>query len=377
MRLFLLFALVVCAVADIAPLYTHLVDGIQGQYIVALTEESRTVDEFIASFDKASASVSIIPKIRYRDGAFKGFAAQMSTVQLAEIRKMPEVAYVEQDSVVRALWVASWGLDRVDQRTLPLNGKAIFHGTGKGTNAYIIDTGVYPKNLFFSDRAYIAYDAVKDKYGGLDCNGHGTHCAGTVGGEVFGIAREANLFGVKVLGCGGSGTTAGVIDGMDFVAKEGERPAVASMSLGGGASTAMDEAVARLFDADVTVSVAAGNSYGDACSSSPARAKEAITVGATDIEDQKAAFSNYGKCVDIFAPGVDIPSLWIDGTHAVNTISGTSMACPHVTGGAILAVGNNPELTSAQVKAKILDNGTRDVVKNPGPESPNLMLYIP
>ncbi|XP_038057879.1 extracellular serine proteinase-like [Patiria miniata] len=375
MRVLLVLSLASLAAAT-APLYEHAVDGITGQYIVALTNESPAVDEFL-NFMSESMGVPLVPSVRYRGGAFKGFAAPLDDTQLSNIRNMQEVAYVEQEAVVRAQWVASWGLDRVDQRKLPLDGKADFMGTGKGTNAYIIDTGIFPKNHFFSDRGYIAYDAVHDEFGGLDCNGHGTHCAGTIGGEVFGIAREANLFGVKVLGCGGSGSTAGVIDGMDFVASEGERPAVASMSLGGGASQAMDDAVARLFDAGVTVSVAAGNSYGDACTASPARAKEAITVGATDIEDERADFSNYGKCVDIFAPGVDIPSLWKDGDFATNTISGTSMACPHVTGGAILAVGNNPEMTSAQVKAEILKNATPDVVKNPGPESPNLMLYIP
>ncbi|XP_038073070.1 extracellular serine proteinase-like [Patiria miniata] len=250
-------------------------------------------------------------------------------------------------------------------------------GNGVGVNAYIIDTGIYPDNKFFSERAFVAYDNVGDGKEGIDCNGHGTHCAGTIGGEVFGIAREASLYGVRVLDCAGSGSTSSILDGMDFVAKNAKHPAVASMSLRSPQSEAMEEAVRRMNDADVTVSVSAGNSAGDACNQSPASAKEAITVGATDIEDQRASFSNYGKCVDLFAPGVDIPSLWMGGDFEVNTISGTSMSCPHVSGAAVIARSNDPTLEAAEVKAKILKDATPDVVKNPGPESPNLMLYIP
>ncbi|XP_071807522.1 aqualysin-1-like [Asterias amurensis] len=373
MYIILILSLAGLAAANLCPIYTHPKGGVKGQYIISLTGNGYGVDDFLANM----ASAGITEKKKYRGAAFNGFVADLNDKQLEQIREQPDVAFVEEDSIVQAKWVASWGLDRVDQRELPLNGKSSFQGTGQGVHAFIIDTGIYPNNKFFSDRAFIAYDAVKDKYEGLDCNGHGTHCAGTIGGEVFGIAKQATLFGVKVLNCGGAGFTSDVIDGMDFVAAQTDhRPAVASMSLGGGGSTAMDEAVKRLVDADVTVSVAAGNEYGDACNGSPARSKEAITVGATDIEDERAAFSNYGSCVDIFAPGVDIPSLWL-GDYDVNIISGTSMACPHVTGGAVLAVGNEPKLKSTDVKAKVLKNATPGVVKNPGPDSPNLMLYIP
>lgn len=308
-------------------------------------------------------------------------AVDMDEATMEKVRALKDVLMVEEDGMVYAQQ-ATWGLDRSDQRNLPLDG-VYAPGSGldgSGTNVYIIDTGVSPDHVDFGGvggRCEMSYDVIGGIGGGVDCNGHGTHCSGTTSGTTWGVAPMSNVYGIRVLSCLGSGSTSGVVDGMNWVAENGIRPAIASMSLGGGASSTMDRAVATMHNAGVVVSVAAGNSNANACNYSPARATEAITVGATDSSDTRASFSNYGACVDIFAPGVDITSAWIGDPDATNTISGTSMACPHVSGAAALIMQANPSMTPDDVWAQMAADSTPDVVGNPGYRSPNTFLYVP
>jgi subtilisin family serine protease len=240
--------------------------------------------------------------------------------------------------------------------------------------AYIIDTGIKYSHSDFGGRATFGYDAVGS--GGVDCNGHGTHVAGTVGGTAYGVAKAVKLVGVRVLNCAGSGTNAGVIAGVNWVTQNAKKPAVANMSLGGGVSTALDNAVASSITSGVTYALAAGNSTANACNSSPSRVASAITVGATTSTDAKASYSNYGTCLDIFAPGSSIKSDWYSSDTATNTISGTSMASPHVAGAAALVLAANPSFTPAQVRDNLVNSSTPNKVTSPGTGSPNRLLYV-
>jgi serine protease len=243
-------------------------------------------------------------------------------------------------------------------------------------HAYIVDTGVLLTHNEFSGRMGNGFDAVTSGGNANDCHGHGTHVAGTVGGTTYGVAKGVTIHPVRVLGCTGSGTNAGVIAGMDWVAQNRVLPAVANMSLGGGASQATDDAVARMTAAGVTVVVAAGNdNASDACTKSPARAPSAITVGSTTSTDARSSFSNVGTCLDIFAPGSSITSAWFTSPTATNTISGTSMASPHVAGGAALYLATNPTATPAQVTQALTSSATPGIVTDARTGSPNLLLY--
>jgi uncharacterized protein (TIGR03437 family) len=354
---------------------------VPGQYIIVL--EDRTVDvgaiadELLARF--GGKNKHLYSKV------LKGFAAELPDNFAALLAADPRVKYVEEDGVVSIDVTqsgATWGLDRIDQRNLPLSGSYTYNVNGSGVKAYIIDTGINTAHTEFGGRAIDGYDAIDGALPAADCNGHGTHVSGTVGGSTYGVAKGVTLVAVRVLDCNGSGTTSGVIAGVNWVASDhpAGAPAVANMSLGGGVSQALDDAVNAAINDGVTFCVAAGNGdqFGnpqDACSGSPSRVANAITVSATDSTDTKASWANYGTCVDIFAPGVSITSSWYSSNTATNTISGTSMATPHVTGAAALYLSTDTTATPATVANALITNSTPNVVVGPGAGSPNRLLY--
>lgn len=315
--------------------------------------------------------------------ALRGFSATMSAQQARRMAADPAVAYVQPNLVHRASDTQanppSYGLDRIDQRNRPLDSAYTYATAAANVTAYIIDTGILTTHSDFGTRASSGFDAV-DGGAADDCHGHGTHVAGTVGGSSYGVAKSVRLVAVRVLDCEGSGTTAQVVAGIDWVTANAAAPAVANMSLGGSADTVLDAAVRRSVEAGTTYAIAAGNGlFGlfalDACTQSPARVAEAITVSATDSSDRKASWANRGTCVDVFAPGIDITSAWNTGGTATNTISGTSMASPHVAGAAALYLAGNPQATPAQVHTAIVNGATSGAVTSPGTGSPNRLLY--
>jgi subtilisin family serine protease len=352
--------------------------AIPNSYIVVF--ESRTADPPGLADELARTHGA---KTKHVYGALKGFAAEMSQAAAQAIANDPRVKYVEEDSIVELDTTqtgATWGLDRIDQRNLPLDGNYTYATTASNVHAYIVDTGILTSHSQFGGRATVGVDEIGDGHNGIDCNGHGTHVSGTVGGSTYGVAKGVSLVAVRVLDCSGSGSNSGVIAGVNWVASNAIKPAVANMSLGGGASQALDDAVTAAVNAGVVFCVAAGNGDAagnplDACTTSPARAAAAITVSATDSTDHKASWANYGTCVDIFAPGVNITSSWYSSTTATNTISGTSMATPHVAGASALYLAGNPTATPAAVVSALTSNATSGVVIGPGTGSPNRLLY--
>jgi subtilisin family serine protease len=310
--------------------------------------------------------------------AIRGFAVRMTAARAKVLAADPRVALVAQDGVVTADVTqspATWGLDRIDQRALPLSNSYTYDTTAANVHAYVIDTGIRANHTDFGGRASIGADTVGDGQNGNDCNGHGTHVAGTVGGSTWGVAKGVRIVAVRVLNCAGSGTNAGVIAGVDWVTANAIKPAVANMSLGGGISTALDAAVRNSIASGVTYALAAGNSNANACNSSPSRVTEAVVVGASTRTDGRASFSNFGTCLDLFAPGQDITSAWITSTTATNTISGTSMASPHAAGAAALVLAANPTASPTAVQSTLIANSTPNVIGNPGTGSPNRLLF--
>lgn len=361
-----------------APLYgTDSVNALPGRYIVVYRDGVQAAG--VDRVEQAARATGAEIHFRYTQ-ALRGFAATLSDAALAQVRRDPVVAYVEADATVWAMPdqqnPPSWGLDRVDQRNLPLNALYHYDATGAGVRAYIIDTGIRFTHQTFGGRAVSGFDAI-DGGSADDCNGHGTHVAGTVGGSAYGVAKGVSLTAVRVLNCAGSGTTAQVVAGIDWVTGNhaASQPAVANMSLGGGPNTSIDNAVRNSIADGVTYAVAAGNSSADACGFSPARVSQALTVGATTSTDARSSFSNFGTCLDLFAPGSNITSAWYTSDTATNTISGTSMATPHVAGAAALYLQGNPSATPATVGSAIVNNATIGVVGNPGAGSPNRLLY--
>lgn len=362
----------------VVPSSAQAQEAIDGQYIVVLKDDAST-----ASADRAKT------RARDRGGRIQresfgrvlnGFSATLDSKALAAVKADAAVDFVEQDRVVRLNATqanATWGLDRLDQRDLPLSSTYSYDETGAGVKAYIIDTGIRLSHNDFGGRASSGYDAI-DGGSADDCNGHGTHVAGTVGGSTYGVAKAVSLVAVRVLDCNGEGSTSGVIGGVNWVTTNhlAGQAAVANMSLGGGVSNALDTAVSNSIADGVTYALAAGNESTNACNSSPARTVAAITVGATTRTDARASFSNYGTCVDLFAPGNGITSAWYTSNTATNTISGTSMASPHVAGAAAVYLQGNPGANPATVANALVTDATTGKVTSPGTGSPNRLLYI-
>ncbi|GGR95569.1 S8 family peptidase [Deinococcus sedimenti] len=355
-------------------------EAIPGQYIVVFSDgaaadlSSQSASGLISSLGLDAQGVQVQ---QVYSAALNGFAAKLSSQNLAKLQGDKRVKYIEQDAMMHMTATqtgATWGLDRIDQRNLPLDGSYTYNSTASGVKVYIIDTGINTAHTNFGGRAIWGTNTTGDG-NNSDCQGHGTHVAGTVGSSTWGVAKGASLIAVKVLDCQGSGTNSGVIAGVNWaVTNKGSATAVANMSLGGGFSQAVNDAVNSAAGKNLIMAVAAGNENQNACNVSPASAASAITVGSTTNTDARSSFSNFGTCVDLFAPGSNITSTWIGSTTATNTISGTSMASPHVAGAAALlvAAGNT---TNSAVTSAMINNATPNKVTSAGTGSPNRLLF--
>ncbi|MER6257339.1 S8 family peptidase [Streptomyces sp. NPDC001584] len=357
-----------------APLLTSA-DAIPGSYIV-------TLDNTVAPAAFAK-KLGLAAKFTYTK-TINGFAASLTAAQLKSVRATHGVTSVTEDATVTAPPTPangigtkspsnSWGLDRIDQRFLPLNNDFSANRSGQGVTAYIVDSGIDFRHPDFDGRARPGFDAIGDGRNGGDCNGHGTHVAGTVGGTTFGVARKVNLVSVRVLGCDNRGSWSGIIAGFDWVANNIRQPAVLNASLGGGRLEAVNTAVTAVSDRGVLPVVAAGNDNIDACRVSPASAARVVTVGATNRFDEETDFSNWGTCLDLYAPGKDITSARLGGGRV--DMDGTSMAAPHVTGVAALYKSEHPNALPAEVTDFLNEVSTKDIVQNLSDDSPNQLLF--
>jgi subtilisin family serine protease len=364
-----------------AKLHRKGADRVPNQYIVVLKDDLELArGDYAAVLGRVNAVLrgrGAVPEHVYAF-AIRGFSAFLSEQDALAIAADPAVEYVEEDSIMEAITTqtgATWGLDRIDQRDRPLNGTYTYTRTGTGVTAYVIDTGILRSHTQFGGRAVHGFTAINDSRGSTDCNGHGTHVAGTIGGSTYGVAKSVRLVAVRVLSCSGSGTTSGVIAGVDWVRANHVEPAVANMSLGGGASSALDTAVNNSINAGVTYAVAAGNSNANAANFSPARVGAAITVGSSTSTDTRSSFSNYGSVVDIFAPGSSITSAWHTSTTATRTISGTSMATPHVAGAAARYLQGNPAASPATVRNALVADATTNRLRSIPTGTANRLLF--
>jgi subtilisin family serine protease len=350
--------------------------SVDGSYIVVLKDSGARTAAVSAEATSLAGEYGTQVSHTYTT-ALHGFAMHATETQAKQLAADESVAYVEQSQRFTVSDTQdnppSWGLDRIDQHDLPLDNAYNYTNKGDGVTAYIIDTGVMIEHPTFEGRASYGYDAVDGDNEAADGYGHGTHVAGTIGGAEYGVAKGVNIVAVRVLDNNGSGTTEQVVAGIDWVAQNHSGPSVANMSLGGGVDDALDESVRGAIESGVTFAIAAGNSSADANDFSPARVTEAITVAASDDADGQASFSNCGSVVDLYAPGVDITSSWNDG--ATNTISGTSMATPHVAGAAALYLSANPDASPADVAAGLTAAATPDKITNASPGTANLLLY--
>jgi len=343
--------------------------AIAGEYIVVMED-----DTSVSTLVKSIEGEEVVETYAGLDT----FLMESTESEAKELAAEDGVAFVEQNAVVSIEATqtgATWGIDRIDQRNLPLSGTYTYNYTGAGVHAYIVDTGINASHTQFTGRVGAGYDFIQNDSTPQDGNGHGTHVAGTVGGTIYGVAKGVTLHAVRVLDAAGSGTTAGVINGINWVRTNAIKPAVANMSLGGGYSASLNNAVAAAVTSGVSFAVAAGNSNANACNYSPASTPSAITVGATTSTDARASYSNYGSCLDVFAPGSSITSAWYSSNSATNTISGTSMASPHVAGAVALYLQANPSATTSAVSSWITSNATTGVVTGAGSGSPNRLLY--
>jgi subtilisin family serine protease len=367
---------VVAAVAAVAPASAAAdQQAVDDRYIVVLKPGTQKVATVASRITEAHDGTL---EDTYRH-ALKGFTAEIPDDELGALRNDPRVKSVEQDRIVSIADVqsdATWGLDRIDQRGLPLNDSYEDYSEGDGVHAYVIDTGIRGSHAEFAGRMGEGFDAVTAGGGADDCDGHGTHVAGTIGGTTYGVADKVTLHPVRVLGCDGSGSISGIVEGVDWVTANAARPAVANMSLGAiGSSAALEGAVATSINSGVTYAIAAGNDNMSACNYTPARTPAAITVGATTNTDARASFSNWGTCLDLFAPGQGITSAWHTSDSAAATISGTSMAAPHVAGVAALYLSAFPEASPAAVRTALVNAATGGQVTNPRTGSPTRLLY--
>ena len=361
--------------ADAGPASTAEV--IPGQYIVVLKPTAQDVSAIARDLVAAHGGTL---RFTYTH-ALQGFSAQLSDAAAAVLAQHPLVAYVEPNQMMHAITdqlnPPSWGLDRVDEHDLPLDNVYTYNATGAGVKVYIIDTGIRKTHVDFGGRAITGIDEITPGGTADDCNGHGTHVSGTVGGATYGIAKEVTLVAVRVLDCSGSGTTDQVIAGVDWVTGDhlAGQPASANMSLGGGFDQALNNAVENSIADGVTYAIAAGNSSFDACFFSPSSAPDALTVAASASNDARASFSNYGSCVDLYGPGVSITSDWNSSDDATNTISGTSMAAPHVAGAAALYLQGHLSALPAEVGQAIKSAATPNKITGNPSGTPNLLLY--
>jgi subtilisin family serine protease len=350
---------------EAAPLLSAGAGAIEGSYVVVLEEgaDPRSV----------AAVAGVSPKFVYT-AAVNGFAAELNQGQLNALQHNPNVAYVEQDQAYQADATqsgATWGIDRIDQRNRPLSGTYTYTTPASTVYAYVIDTGIYTSHTQFGGRASNVYDALGGN--GQDCNGHGTHVAGTIGSSTYGVAKAVRLRGLRVLNCSGSGSTSGIIAAIDWVRVNRTNPAVANLSLGGGYSSTLNTAINNLANSGVFVAVAAGNENQNACNVSPASAASATTVASSTSSDAKSSFSNWGSCVDLYAPGSSITSTWLNG--GTNTISGTSMASPHVAGVAALYKATYGNAATSTIDSWIKTNATANVITGNVTGTPNRLLY--
>ncbi|GAA4840944.1 S8 family peptidase [Kitasatospora terrestris] len=349
-----------------------------GSYVVVLrdgTVPSRSTTAVTAVADRLAHTHGGTVRTVF-DTALQGYAAELTPAQAQRLAADPAVAWVERDGIRHSAAVASWGLDRIDQRSLPLDRNYAAPNTASNVTVYLVDSGLRTTHSQFGGRASIGVDLVGDGRNGADCLGHGTHVAGTVGGKDYGVARGVKLVAVRVTPCNDSIPTSSIISAADWITKHAVKPAVVNMSINGGVSSAEDKAIRNSIASGVTWVVSSGNSNADACRNSPGDIAEAVVVNNSTSDDQRRSDSNWGACTDLFAPGTGIVSAWNSGDSDSHTLTGTSMAAPHVAGAAALYLSAHPRATPAQVQDALVRSATAGKIGKAGTDTPNRLLYV-